>query len=168
MLKCENEDYEHSNTSHVNLYLKPSTYSSFGLSIQIHLMLIFISPGSFCQNLESYIQIHLMLIFITDVIEVGVNVVYSNTSHVNLYRTSRGCWGVQFRIQIHLMLIFIFPGTASIVRHMIIQIHLMLIFISMRQYLRPLSAIQIHLMLIFIFSSWSSSESSLSFKYISC
>ena len=75
------------------------------------------------------IQIHLMLIFIRHLHPDWLEVIYSNTSHVNLYR----CTSVTVRsgmpIQIHLMLIFISLIASSLLKAVGIQIHLMLIFI---------------------------------------
>ena len=97
--------------------------------IQIHLMLFFIVPEPPPSPDAFSIQIHLMLFFIR-IPEISfVNALYSNTSHVILYRI----WASEFRkvhvIQIHLMLFFIRPLNQRFAFSANIQIHLMLFFI---------------------------------------
>ena len=76
----------HSNTSHVNLYPPVVPIDGRPFPIQIHLMLIFITPASSVPNTVSNSNTsHVNLYPVLQCPLIARNI-YSNTSHVNLYR----------------------------------------------------------------------------------
>ena len=182
--------FDDSNTSHVNLYHHPRSRLHLLLSIQIHLMLIFIAGiiDENIFNLDSNTS-HVNL-YHNGMEHDARRLLYANTAHVNLYPES--LWEVQgiVGIQIHLMLIFIRISCWKQYMSTAIQIHLMLIFIVMgistlaflpysntshvNLYRKPwfnkevMLKIQIHLMLIFIHLAFFTTQALSLFKYISC
>ena len=74
-----------SNTSHVIVYLVFDSFEFSQSTIQIHLMLLFITSYLPVKRNEYSIQIHLMLLFIESPAYNESCLLHSNTSHVIVY-----------------------------------------------------------------------------------
>ena len=116
-------------------------------NIQIHLMFLFISGIYSLVSSREFIQIHLMFLFISLRRAIPIReYLYSNTSHVLIYRSRKGLAR----------------------RPKTIQIHLMFLFITIDMAVADWGYIQIHLMFLFIKGECIKYVFCFSFKYISC
>ena len=137
----------HSNTSHVIVYRVWRIWSIWFNTIQIHLMLLFITDVPLAGFRKGLIQIHLMLLFI---------------------QRRAGKSQRPGNIQIHLMLLFIISECRHRLGNLLFKYISCYCLSQPSDIRKSISKIQIHLMLLFISNRLHKQIYIIIFKYISC